>query len=257
MTDLKKRVITGIVGMLLLLGVLYLGGATLKIVLFFVSSIMIYEMTRALRHVEIQVYFPILIGSSFLMMVSLFTNIPMEFSLFAGALAALIYFVFDREFKIENVGYTFFILVYIPYFFYHIDFLEKTPFFFLVLIIAFGTDTFAYFVGCNIGKTKFVPQISPNKSLEGAIGGVVGSVLLSIGYLYVFKTSITFLGVIFLIFASICSQIGDLTASKIKRICGIKDYGKILPGHGGFMDRLDSVIPVIPLVYALYHFVYM
>ncbi len=140
----------------------------------------------------------------------------------------------------------------------------------LVVIAASGTDVFAYFIGSFFGKHKLAPVLSPKKSIEGAIGGVAGSILLAV----IFGITLNMLGInvestatnilacklnnsYWLDFAVICgvasvfSQFGDLLASGIKRNYQIKDYGTLIPGHGGILDRCDSIIFVAPIVYML------
>ncbi|MBC7960212.1 MAG: phosphatidate cytidylyltransferase, partial [Vallitaleaceae bacterium] len=126
----------------------------------------------------------------------------------------------------------------------------------LVFLIGFGSDTFAYFVGKALGKHKLVPGLSPNKTVEGALGGMIGAVLLTAGYGYVLFLNGTFadlskIGWLALLggLGSIVSIIGDLVASAIKRQTGIKDFGNLLPGHGGIIDRFDSNIFTAPFVY--------
>ena len=92
-------------------------------------------------------------------------------------------------------------------------------------------------------------SISPKKSVEGAIGGVVGAVILGCTWLNYNDFKLDVLTVIFLIFTSISSQLGDLIASKIKRVAGIKDYGNIFPGHGGVLDRFDSILDVTVIIF--------
>lgn len=124
----------------------------------------------------------------------------------------------------------------------------------LVLICSWGCDTCAYCVGKLIGKRKVFPILSPKKSLEGCIGGCLGAALIAglYGWFALTKDAGE-LGLIALICAlgAIVSMVGDLAASAIKRNKGIKDYGKLIPGHGGIMDRFDSVIVTAPLVYFL------
>lgn len=122
-------------------------------------------------------------------------------------------------------------------------------------ISAWGTDTFAYLVGIKFGKHKLTP-ISPKKSIKGSIGGIVGSTLIAIIYTY-FINKICNAGISYLeitgiaVVLSVLSQIGDLAASSIKRYVDIKDFGKIIPGHGGMLDRIDSILFIAPFAYFL------
>lgn len=124
----------------------------------------------------------------------------------------------------------------------------------LPFIIAFGCDTGAYLTGSLIGKHKLCSKLSPKKTIEGAVGGLVFSAVLTGIYLFAAgKLGYTYSGSIIMyillgIFGGAVSQIGDLAASSIKRFTGIKDYGKIMPGHGGVLDRFDSVIYLTPIV---------
>ena len=122
-------------------------------------------------------------------------------------------------------------------------------------ISAWGTDTFAYLVGIKFGKHKLTP-LSPKKSIEGSIGGIVGSTLIAIIYTY-FINKICNAGISYLaitgigVALSVLAQIGDLAASSIKRYVDIKDFGKIIPGHGGMLDRIDSILFIAPFAYFL------
>ncbi len=132
----------------------------------------------------------------------------------------------------------------------------------LILISAWGCDTFAYIVGMLIGKKKIFPVLSPKKSLEGCIGGVCGAALLGFLYAHFYvarvlpDANLTLPIVVICAAGAICSMVGDLAASAIKRNHGIKDYGKLIPGHGGIMDRFDSVIFTAPIVYFLMYFMF-
>ena len=136
---------------------------------------------------------------------------------------------------------------------------------FFSLFCAFLTDTFAYFVGRTLGKHKMAPVISPKKSVEGAIGGFILSVLFNFAifagvkhWIFHGKTAITFPFIIIMsIILSGVSMLGDLTASLLKRNYGIKDFGKIMPGHGGIMDRFDSCVFVWPVLVAGIKFINM
>lgn len=139
-----------------------------------------------------------------------------------------------------------------------------TDFMLIVFIIAWSCDTFAYFSGRFFGKRKLIPHVSPNKTVAGAIGGVIGSMICCMVYLVIAKnltylspvygaaemniTSIIAVGLSLGMIGGAFSQLGDLVASAIKRDTGIKDFGWIFPGHGGFMDRFDSVMYIAPIV---------
>lgn len=127
----------------------------------------------------------------------------------------------------------------------------------LIFIASWISDTFAYFAGVLLGKHKAFPVLSPKKTIEGCLGGVIGAGLAGFLYALALVKAGVFGSEIYIPFAllgllgSVFSQIGDLAASAIKRNYEIKDYGKLIPGHGGIMDRFDSVIFVSPFIYAL------
>ena len=155
--------------------------------------------------------------------------------------------------NIVDIAITFFSIFYVAI---SIDFIvltinsfEKgTIYVWTIFIVAFLTDTFAYFTGYLFGKHKLIPKVSPKKTIEGSIGGVVGSTVGCIVFGYLFNLDMTAMIIIGSI-GSVIAQFGDLFASSIKRYVGIKDYGKLIPGHGGVLDRFDSVILVAPFVY--------
>lgn len=136
-------------------------------------------------------------------------------------------------------------------------FTKGSVFFPLVFVGAWVTDTFAYFTGFFFGKHKLIPAVSPKKTVEGAVGGTIFAM---IGYIVVGMIcgysikNIVILAIVGL-FASIVSQLGDLSASLIKRHYGIKDYGKLFPGHGGVLDRFDSILAVSAFLYVVSLFV--
>lgn len=125
---------------------------------------------------------------------------------------------------------------------------------FLVCLLVWAADTGAYFVGKRFGKRKMAPSVSPNKTIEGLIGGLISAVtvmLLAAQWLSIPFTSFTLLGLIALI-TSFASVFGDLAESMFKRVAGVKDSGRILPGHGGILDRIDSLTAAFPVFTVLY-----
>ena len=120
---------------------------------------------------------------------------------------------------------------------------------------AWGTDVFAYMIGRRFGKHKF-SKISPNKSVEGCIAGVIGAITLTLAYTLVlnkgFNYTINYIIIsVIAVVLSIISQVGDFSASSIKRFAGVKDFGNIIPGHGGILDRFDSIMFTAPFAFFL------
>ena len=203
-----------------------------------------------------------------------------------------IYFVLSHNFSVTNVGKALLVMIYVGFGSASIVLLRLIGVRFIVymLLISTLTDTFAYFIGMKFGKHKMTPNISPKKSWEGAIGGsIVATIIASIFAMYYGDIFIvgTFLGDLFnssgektlldrllmgsnisfelqflfvfilTFFATIVSQFGDLMASKLKRHYQIKDFGSIFPGHGGIMDRFDSVMLVSMFLSASFFFIYL
>jgi phosphatidate cytidylyltransferase len=124
-----------------------------------------------------------------------------------------------------------------------------------IFILIWTNDTFAYIVGKSIGKRKLFEKVSPKKTIEGFVGGVLFAVLASyiISKYYIeIVESNTFIWIITALIVSVFGTIGDLIESKFKRIAGVKDSGRIMPGHGGILDRLDSVIFATPIIFLFY-----
>ncbi len=128
----------------------------------------------------------------------------------------------------------------------------------IALVSPWCADSAAYFAGSFLGKRKLCPSISPKKTVEGAIGGAFGSVIciLLAGVIFQFlvyrNINVNYFALIVIgMFCAVVSVIGDLVFSVIKRDCGIKDYGSIMPGHGGILDRVDSVIFCVPFTYMI------
>ena len=176
-----------------------------------------------------------------------------------------VYVVTFPKYKTDEITAPFFGLVYVALmlsFLYQTRMVpiegKNTPIvYFLIFICSWGCDTCAYCVGMLIGKHKMSPKLSPKKSVEGAVGGVAGAALLTALYCFIFRSpmhlergEIVILAVIAAI-AGLISMVGDLTASAIKRNYDIKDYGKLIPGHGGILDRFDSMIITAPIIYFL------
>lgn len=174
---------------------------------------------------------------------------------------SVIYVFTFPKFKAHEAAFAVFGFVYVPVLMFHLyqirqfsDGLFIIP---LVFLSAWGNDTCAYCVGMLIGKHKMTPKLSPKKSVEGLVGGLLGASLLGMAYGALCGSHLPSMGNAVVACAIICgvgaaiAVVGDLTASAIKRDTGIKDYGKLIPGHGGVLDRFDSILFTAPIVYFL------
>lgn len=176
------------------------------------------------------------------------------------ALMAVYVFTYPR-YRSEQVAASFFGLVYVAvmlsYIFQTRNLQDGAFVVWLIFLCSWGCDTCAYCVGMLIGKHKMSPKLSPKKSVEGAIGGVAGAALLGAVYAAAVGNHLHAQGNQAAVYALICaagaliSMVGDLAASAIKRNHEIKDYGRLIPGHGGILDRFDSVIFTAPVIYFL------
>ncbi|MCR5101002.1 MAG: phosphatidate cytidylyltransferase [Butyrivibrio sp.] len=266
---MKTRVISGIVIALLLVVFMMAGGYPLGIILLLLSLSAYYELTRAFGEkkesdksidaMQIWGYIVIFIHYLFIMWKQ-----TMDTYIFSVMLAffgiMIIYVIKFPKYKVSVALYSVFSFVYAPImlsFIYMLRIMENGKFLAWLPFVAWICDTCAYFAGRTLGKHKMTPVLSPKKTIEGAIGGIIGSVVAGAIYgliyanVYGKEKGIIIAFVIITFVASIISQIGDLTASGIKREHNIKDYGNLIPGHGGIMDRFDSVIFVAPMIYFL------
>lgn len=267
------RILTALVVSPVIIGLVVVGGVPLYLAIAILAMLSLYEFFNALKK-KIQ---PLeLVGYVFACLILLFNyfyknhvNLSQGnyFLLTLSTIFLLICIVMMHErYNVISASVTLLGLMYILHFFlqiYFIRIMDKGQFLvWFLFITAWGTDTFAYFTGMLFGKNKLCPSISPKKTVEGAIGGLVGSLLLNVVYAWSltyylpndFNSSFLILSVFIGIFGSILSQFGDLVASIIKRFAEIKDYGKILPGHGGVLDRFDSVIFIAPVFYMIFSF---
>lgn len=260
---MKTRVISGL-AMLPLLLIFYLGGYPLAIMVFIAAAIGMREFFNAFKTIGINPSYGVgmfsLVGLYAIYLAFHIFTIPPAFIphisllwVFVTVLACmLILFDFDKH-GIEDSMSTLLGIFYLVFFSFHIVLIdhmgEYRILIWLVIMSAFGTDIFAYFVGMTLGKHKLAPRISPKKSIEGSIGGVVGSVIICSGFGILFAPDFLLDCLLLGLLGGVVSQLGDLTASIFKRKIGIKDYGNLIPGHGGVLDRVDSVLYTGPMVY--------
>lgn len=252
---MKTRIISSLI-LIPLLYAVYSGGWVLKIAGFIIGSMAIREFYNAFKSIEITPVFPIgILSCALLYLLDLLEIVSNHFSFWMAftIVLVLIYILSSKGSNIMDGAITLLGILYIVFFSFHvilIDEIEGYRFFiWLVFITALVTDTSAYFSGYLFGKHKLWPEISPKKTVEGAIGGIIGSVIISVTFGYFVASHIILHFVILGIIGSIAGQVGDLIASAFKRKVGIKDFGTLIPGHGGVLDRFDSIILTAPVIY--------
>lgn len=265
---MKTRFFSGLLLAIVVLGIWAVGGIALEILIYVAIAVSVFEVYHALNHAGIRV--PYTVGLFFVAMLPIAIHtfrIKGILALFMlTGMLILAFQVFKADLTIQHTAYTFFTL------FYPCMMLSMLPMTLtfpgeggrmaLIMTIACAcvTDIFAYFSGMLCGRHKLCPTISPQKTVEGALGGVLGGMLagiivgLCIQPFFTYQIALWHLVLLGLL-CSIAGQVGDLAASIIKRSTGIKDFGKIFPGHGGVMDRMDSILFVAPIVYCYFSLV--
>lgn len=262
----KTRLISGIILMILALATIICGGPVLFVTLLCVSMIGMQELYRAtgvrkdgFGLLEIISYVGIIAYYLCIWQLPQKYHLP---SLILSVLLIMSVYVFTYpRYQTGQIVAAFFGIVYVGVMLSYVFQTRQLPggafLVWLIFICSWGCDTCAYCVGVLIGKHKMAPVLSPKKSIEGAVGGVVGAALLGALFAWAISPYNPNSAHTPLIYAVICgvgalvSMIGDLAASAIKRQQNIKDYGTLIPGHGGILDRFDSVIFTAPIIYFL------
>lgn len=259
---LNKRIISALAALPLLFVAVILNLYIFYGALFIITMIGLYEYFHALESGSIKPMKITGMISGMIVMVILFKGDNLHYLLpFIVVLIAILLSipVLDTKYNFYGAGATLAGVLYIPLMFGYIYFIRSIPYkgvylVWFVFICSWMSDTFAYFSGMAFGKRKLCPKVSPKKTIEGSIGGILGSTAACLTYGAILNglkvMNIPYVHLLIIgILGSIVSQFGDLAASSIKRNVGIKDYGYIMPGHGGILDRFDSILFVAPLIY--------
>ncbi|MFG6328180.1 MAG: phosphatidate cytidylyltransferase [Lachnospiraceae bacterium] len=259
----RTRLASGIVLMAVTITLMVYGGYPLFWVITAISLIGLYELYKA---VGMERTVPAMAGyiSSIITDILLLKNeyeYMVMWLIFTLMVFMACYVISYPKFNSEQVTMLFFGIIYVTVmlsFVFKVRFVHDGHLFvWFIYIGAWGSDTCAYCVGKLIGKHKMPSKLSPNKTIEGCLGGVAGAALIGFIFAMVFYDNkdiwwqLPLIGAV----SSVISQIGDLAASAIKRNHDIKDYGNLIPGHGGILDRFDSIIFTAPVVYYLVQFI--
>lgn len=263
---MKQRIITAVIAMVVFIPLVVIGNWPFTIAIYLMATIGLFELLR-MRGINLfsvpgiltwfalaVLLIPSGVGTRLYDLIG-YTKIELTF---VAVLLLLIYTVLVKNrYTFDHAAFSVLGALYVGIGFYYLIETRHIGLEFVVyaLIVIWMTDTGAYFVGRKFGKRKLWPDISPNKTIEGFVGGIIAAVISACIFQYfipVTSSYIILIGVT--ITASIIGQLGDLVESAIKRHYDVKDSGKLLPGHGGILDRFDSLLFVLPLLHFL-HFV--
>lgn len=269
---MKKRILTAVLCLPILFLVLFFYDTVFfNIACAVICAMAVYELlhnTKYVTHRELLI--PALLMACYLPFsqtepLSQFFRIAVMLFL---ALLLISMFVKHAVITFQEVTTTFFVALFVPYAFSSIVFIRNvlTSVALYGIILVFSCswicDAGAYFVGRALGKHKLAPTISPKKTVEGLIGGILSSVVVNLIFTYAYMAVLSGKGIetqiqpvlllVVITLATFLGVAGDLNASIIKRQCGIKDFGDLLPGHGGVMDRFDSILFIAPFLYSVF-----
>ncbi|WP_078380869.1 phosphatidate cytidylyltransferase [Sutcliffiella halmapala] len=260
---MKQRIITAVIAAAVFLPIVIYGGLPFVIFMYLLATVGLYEalkmkgfsITSIPGFLSFLLILVLLVPSAWIPTDFVFAKVDV---LLLIALLLLTYTVISKnKFTFDDVGFILISTVYVGMgFFYFIEIREiSLAYVFFALIVIWTTDSGAYFIGKSLGRNKLWPEISPNKTVEGSLGGVVCAIVVAV--IFQFTVGFEHSLLITILIASILSvvgQIGDLAESALKRHYQVKDSGKLLPGHGGILDRFDSLLFVLPLLHFIHKF---
>lgn len=258
---MRQRIQTAVIALLIFIPLVLLGGWPFILLIYLLGTIGLVELIKmsSIRNNII----PKILAVGLLWIIlgeatgnfALFEQFSLTKFIFVFIMLLLSYTVISKnKFTFDDAGFILLSIAYVGmgfYFFIHAR-LEGLNYILFILFVIWATDTGAYFTGRYFGKRKLWPEISPNKTIEGAVGGIVSACIIGVIFqiVYPFDFSLSMIIVISLLI-SVVGQMGDLIASAFKRFYDVKDSSNLLPGHGGILDRFDSLIFVFPILYII------
>lgn len=269
---LGTRILTAVVGIPIAMYVINYGKWLFTAAILILTLIAWHEFSTMLQNKDIKVFYSLGFLANILILgcAWLGNSQEMIMVLFFSTILFLLKIVASSNyFTVVDAAFSLFGIVYIGISFAHLLLLRFTDnslyihtswgtlsagaaYLWLAFIGTWANDTFAYFIGSHFGKNKLCPLISPGKTIEGALGGLLGSVVAILLLGSIFKLPLGHCLIMGILVGSV-APVGDLAESAMKRFAGVKDSGKILPGHGGILDRFDSILFTVPVVYYYMH----
>ncbi|SES78923.1 phosphatidate cytidylyltransferase [Anaerobranca gottschalkii] len=253
-----KRIITAILGIPIVFFALLKGGIIFNLLTLIISLIAIYEYYKITNiQDKVILFFSCIFSIILLLQLNLDLTIFSVLFLFSFAIYIRIINFSNTTLKELSLITWGILYIFLPlYYLRELRNLDKgIEIVFFLLILTWLTDSGAYFSGWIFGKNKLAPNISPKKTVEGAIGGTILAVVGAIIFHTFFPLGESYWIILFSLIGSICAQVGDLFESAIKREYNVKDSGNILPGHGGILDRIDSLLFLIPIAYLFFMYI--
>jgi phosphatidate cytidylyltransferase len=261
---MKQRIITGVVAAAVFLPIVLFGGLPFVLMVYLLASVGLYEALK-MRNIKIWsipgiisliLLWIFLIPSEYHRILADMNYSKIELALFAVLLFLTYTVVTKNQFSFDDVAFSIMATLYVGIGFYY--FIETRAsdngltFVFYSLFLIWATDSGAYFIGKAMGKNKLWPEISPNKTREGFFGGIICAVIVGLLFgLFAHMNVPLLLLLLATAVLSVFGQVGDLVESAMKRHYHVKDSGRILPGHGGILDRFDSLLFVLPLLHLM------
>ncbi|WYP24936.1 phosphatidate cytidylyltransferase [Alkalihalobacillus sp. FSL W8-0930] len=265
---MKQRIITGAGFGIIMIAMIFLGGTLFNLAVSITATIAMVELLKMKKMQAMSItgltgllsMWILLIPAEWFGAIFPFPFTKVELFIFFILIMLMLTVLTKNTFTFDEVGFLVVSSVYVGFGFHYLMLTRDTPIIgmslvFFVILLIWTTDSAAYFVGRAIGKNKLWPDISPNKTIEGSLGGVVFALIIGTVIYFVLpdlSTYISFLTAFgMMLIASIFGQIGDLVESALKRHYSVKDSGNVLPGHGGILDRFDSLIFVLPILHLI------